>query len=53
MANKMAAPTLTIKEDELAVCSTLSTPKDSSASSLGPSTPSPVDTTTDHSPEGE
>ena len=52
---KMAAPTRTVMEDELnvAVCSTPSTPQHSMASSEGPSTHSSVDTTTDHSPEGE
>ena len=51
---KMAAPTRTM-EDELnvAVCSTPSTPQHSMASSEGPSTHSSVDTTTDHSPEGD
>ena len=51
---KMAAPTR-MMEDELnvAVCSTPSTPQHSMASSEGPSTHSSVDTTTDHSPEGE
>ena len=51
---KMAAPTRKM-EDELnvAVCSTPSTLQHSMASSEGPSTHSTVDTTTDHSPEGE
>ena len=53
---KMAAPTRKMEDDELnvAVCSTPSTPQHSMASSEGPSTThSSVDTTTDHSPEGE
>ena len=52
---KMAAPTRTGMEDELnvAVCYTPSTPQDSMASTEGPSTHSSVNTTTDHSPEGE
>ena len=53
MAEKMAAPTRATKEDRLNVCSTPSTPQDSSASSQGPSTHSPADTMTDHSLEGE
>ena len=56
MAEKnMAAPTLTSMEDELnvAVCSTPSTPQDSMASTEEPSTQSPANTKTDHSPEGE
>ena len=52
---KMAAPTLTSMEDELnvAVCSIPSTPQDSMASTEEPSTHSPANTMTDHSPEGE
>ena len=53
---KMAAPMRKMEDDELnvAVCSTPSTPQHSMASSEGPSTThSSVDTTTDHSPEGE
>ena len=55
MADKMAAPTPTTKEDQLnvAVCSTPSTPQDSLVSSQGPSTPSPANTMIDHSLEGE
>ena len=54
MEKKMAAPTRKM-EDELnvGVCSTPSTPQHSMASSEGPSTHSSVDTTTDHSLEGE
>ena len=50
---KMAAPTLTSMKDELnvAVCSTASTPQDSMASTEGPSTHSPADTTTGQSGE--
>ena len=53
---KMAAPTRKMEDDELnvAVCSTPSTPQHSMASPEGLSiTHSSVDTTTDHSPEGE
>ena len=55
MADKMAAPTPTRKEEDLNVveCSTPPMPMDSSATSQGPSIPSPADITTDHSPEGE